>query len=195
MPSAHDIRKGQVIKFNGEPHLVMETMHRTPGNLRAFVQVKMRNLRYGKALDQRFASTDTIELLPTEKKTLEFSYADRGTYAFMDPESFETIELPETLIGDSKNYLTANGKVDVLFVDEKPLTIELPSAVNLKVTESSDGVKGDTASNVQKPATLGELLGVERALESFGERIDGPLYKIATALAVMCLTAHAGTPR
>jgi len=154
MPSANDIRKGQVIKYNGEPHLVMETQHRTPGNLRAFVQVKMRNLRYGKSLDQRFASTDTIEVLPTEKKTLEFSYADRENYAFMDPETFETVELSATLIGDTKNFLTANGKVDVLFVDEKPLTIELPSSVNLKVTESADGVKGDTASNVQKPATL-----------------------------------------
>ena len=77
MPAANDIRKGQVIKHNGEPHLVMETQHRTPGNLRAFVQVKMRNLRYGKALDQRFASTDTIEVLPTDRRTLEYSYADR----------------------------------------------------------------------------------------------------------------------
>lgn len=154
MPAANDIRKGQVIKFNGEPHLVMETQHRTPGNLRAFVQIKMRNLRYGKALDQRFASTDTIEVLPTEKKTLEFSYADRENFAFIDPETFEQIELSATLIGDSKFYLTTNGKVDVLFVDEKALTIELPSAVNLKVTESSEGIKGDTASNVQKPATL-----------------------------------------
>lgn len=154
MPSANDIRKGQVIKYNGEPHLVMETQHRTPGNLRAFVQVKMRNLRYGKSLDQRFASTDTIEVLPTEKKTLEFSYADRENFAFMDPETFETVELSASLIGETKFYLTANGKVDVLFVDEKPLTIELPSSVNLKITESADGVKGDTASNVQKPATL-----------------------------------------
>jgi elongation factor P len=132
----------------------METQHRTPGNLRAFVQVKMRNLRYGKSLDQRFASTDTIEVLPTEKKTLEFSYADRENFAFMDPETFETVELSASLIGETKFYLTANGKVDVLFVDEKPLTIELPSSVNLKITESADGVKGDTASNVQKPATL-----------------------------------------
>ena len=69
MPAANDIRRGQVIKFNGEPHLVMETQHRTPGNLRAFVQIKMRNLRYGKALDQRFASTDTIEVMPTEKRS------------------------------------------------------------------------------------------------------------------------------
>jgi len=154
MPAANDIRKGQVIKFNGEPHLVMETQHRTPGNLRAFVQVKMRNLRYGKALDQRFASTDTIEVLPTEKKTLEFSYADRGTFAFMDPETFEQIELSAQTLGDATNYLAAGGKVDVLFVDERPLSVDLPSAVALKVIESSEGIKGDTASNVQKPAKL-----------------------------------------
>jgi elongation factor P len=154
MPAANDIRKGQVIKFNGEPHLVMETQHRTPGNLRAFVQIKMRNLRYGKALDQRFASTDTIEVMPTDKKTLEFSYADRDTFAFMDPNSFEQIELTATQLGDVKNYLAPGGKVDVLFVDERALSVDLPSAVSLKVIESAEGIKGDTASNVQKPAKL-----------------------------------------
>lgn len=154
MPAANDIRKGQVIKFNGEPHLVMETMHRTPGNLRAFVQIKMRNLRYGKALDQRFASTDTVEVMPTEKKSLEFSYADRGTYAFIDPNSFEQTELSEATLGDVKNYLTPGGTVDVLFVDEKPLSIDLPSTVSLKIVESAEGVRGDTSSNVQKPAKL-----------------------------------------
>jgi len=154
MPAANDIRKGQVIKFNGEPHLVMETQHRTPGNLRAFVQIKMRNLRYGKALDQRFASTDTIEVLPTDRKTLEFSYADRDAFAFIDPESFEQIELTSSQLGDVKNYLAPGGKVDVLFVDERPLSVDLPSTVSLKIIESADGIKGDTASNVQKPATL-----------------------------------------
>lgn len=177
MPSANDIRKGQVIKFNGEPHLVMETMHRTPGNLRAFVQIKMRNLRYGKALDQRFASTDSMEVLPTEQKTLEFSYADRDSFAFMDPETFETVELPATLIGDYKNYLTANGKVDILYVEDKPLTIELPATVTLKVTESADGVKGDTASNVQKPATMETGLVVQVPL--FIK--EGEIIKVSTA--------------
>lgn len=177
MPAANDIRRGQVIKYNGEPHLVMETQHRTPGNLRAFVQMKMRNLRYGKALDQRFASTDSIEVLPTEHKTLEFSYADRDTFSFMDPESYETVELPAALIGDNKNYLTANGKVEILYVDGKPLTIELPTSVVLKITESADGVKGDTASNVQKPATLETGLVVQVPL--FIK--EGELIKVSTA--------------
>ena len=154
MPAANDIRNGQVIKFNGEPHLVMETQHRTPGNLRAFVQIKMRNLRYGKALDQRFASTESIEVLPTDRKTLEFSYADRDAFAFIDPETFDQIELTEATLGEVKNYLTPGGRVDVLFVDEKPLSVDLPSTVSLKIIESADGVKGDTASNVQKPAKL-----------------------------------------
>jgi elongation factor P len=154
MPAANDIRKGQVIKFNNEPHLVMETQHRTPGNLRAFVQVKMRNLRYGKALDQRFASTETIEVMPTDRKTLEFSYADRGTYAFMDPDTFEQIELNESQLGDITRFLAPGGKVDVLFVEERPLSVDLPASVGLKVVESAEGIKGDTASNVQKPARL-----------------------------------------
>ena len=154
MPAANDIRKGQVIKYNGEPHLVMETQHRTPGNLRAFVQIKMRSLRYGKALDQRFASTDTIEVFTTDRRTLEFSYSDRETYAFMDPESYEQIEISAQQLGDVVNYLSPGGKVDVLFIDERPLTVELPSAVTLKIVESAEGIKGDTASNVQKPAKL-----------------------------------------
>jgi elongation factor P len=92
--------------------------------------------------------------MPTDKRTLEFSYADRGTFAVIAPETFDQIEILETTLGDVKNYLTPGGKVDVLFVDEKPLTVELPSAVNLKVIESADGIKGDTASNVQKPAKV-----------------------------------------
>ena len=154
MPAANDIRKGQVINFNSAPHLVMETQHRTPGNLRAFVQIKMRNLKYGKALDQRFASTENIEVLPTDRRTLEFSYADRENFAFIDPDTFEQIELTAATIGDVKNYLTAGTRVDVLFVDEKALSVDLPTAVELKIVESADGIKGDTASNVQKPATL-----------------------------------------
>ncbi len=152
MPAANDLRKGQVINFNGEPHLVMETQHRTPGNLRAFVQVKMRNLRYGKSLEQRFNSPDPVEVLPTDRRTLEFSYADRDTFSFMDPETFETFEISAQMIGDAKNYLVANGKAEVLFINDAPVTIDLPSTVTLKVVESAEGIKGDTASNVQKPA-------------------------------------------
>jgi elongation factor P len=174
MPAANDVRKGQVIKFNGEPHLVMETQHRTPGNLRAFVQIKMRNLRYGKTLEQRFNSPDPVEVLPTDRRTLEFSYEN---FSFMDPETFETFELSAAMIGDAKNYLVANGKAEVLFINEVPVTIDLPSTVTLKVVESAEGVKGDTASNVQKPATTKTGLVVQVPL--FIK--EGELIKVSTA--------------
>jgi len=155
----------------------METQHRTPGNLRAFVQVKMRNLRYGKSLDQRFASTESLEVLPTDRRTLEFSYADRENFAFIDPTTFDQIELSAEILGDLKHYLTPGGKVDVLFVDEKAVTVDLPSAVNLKIVESADGIKGDTASNVQKPATLETGLVIQVPL--FIK--EGELVRVSTA--------------
>jgi elongation factor P len=153
MPSANDIRKGQVIKFNNEPHLVMETQHRTPGNLRAFVQAKLRNLRNGRSLDQRFNSTESIEVLNTDRRTLEFSYADRENFAFIDPHSYETVELSAAMIGEAKHYLVANGTVEVLFIDGRAITVELPSSATLKVSDAPEGIRGDTASNVQKSVT------------------------------------------
>ena len=176
MPNANEIRRGQVLKYNGTPHLVLETVHRTPGNLRAFVQIKMRNLQYGKSLDQRFASSDSLEVLQTERKTLEFSYIAGDTFAFMDPQSFETVELANDLVGDAKNYLTPNGTVEVLYVDGNPVTIDLPSSVVLKVVESAEGLKGDTASNVQKPATMdtGLVVNVPLFIK------EGEMLKIST---------------
>ena len=119
----------------------------------------------------------TIEVLPTDKRTLEFSYADRENFAFIDPDTFDQIELSAQTIGDVRNYLTAGGKVDVLFVDDKALTVELPSAVNLKIVESAEGVKGDTSGNVQKPATLETGLVVQVPL--FVK--EGEIIRVSTA--------------
>ncbi len=99
------------------------------------------------------------------------------TYAFIDPSTFDQIELTEQTLGDVKNYLTTGGKVDVLFVDDKPLTVELPSAVNLKVVESADGIRGDTTSNVQKPAKLETGLVIQVPL--FVK--EGELVRVSTA--------------
>ncbi len=177
MPQANDIRKGNVINYNNDPHLVLDVIHRTPGNLRAFVQATIRNLRNGKSNAVRFSSTETIEILTTDQRKLEFSYMDQGTWFFMDPESFETVELPEHMIGDAKNYLVPNAEVEVLFVDDAPVDIRLPSAVTLKVVESPEGLRGDTASNVQKPATLETGLVVQVPL--FIK--EGELIRISTA--------------
>ena len=176
MPSANDIRKGNVIKYNGEPQLVMEVHHRTPGNLRAFVQAKLRNLTSGRSGDVRFNSSESIDVLTTDKQTLEFSYIDRDTYCFLNPESFEQVELTAELVGDAKSYIVANGKVDVLFVEGRPIQVSLPSSVTLKVVESADGIRGDTASNVQKPAKMETGLIVQVPL--FIK--EGELLKVST---------------
>lgn len=177
MPSANDLRKGNVISYNNEPCLVMEIQHRTPGNLRAFVQAKLRNLRSGRSGEVRFNSTEPVEVLMTDKQTLEFSYVDRGMYCFIHPETFEQVELSEELVGDAKNYLVPNGTADVLFVDGNPIQVSLPSSVTLKVVESADGVRGDTASNVQKPAKMETGLVVQVPL--FIK--EGELLKISTS--------------
>ncbi len=96
MPAANDLRKGMAIKYNGNPAIVLEVHHRTPGNLRAFVQAIIRYINTGKSADVRFGSTDKVELVDIERKQLEFSYKDRNGYYFMDPETYDTITFPET---------------------------------------------------------------------------------------------------
>lgn len=154
MPQANDIRKGNVITYNKDPHLVLDVQHRTPGNLRAFVQATIRNLRNGKSNAVRFSSTEAVEVLITDTKKMEFSYEDRGAYYFIDTDTFETIELPDSLLVNAKEYMVPNSEVEILFVADSPIEVRLPNFVVLKVTESAEGIRGDTASNVQKPATL-----------------------------------------
>ena len=154
MAAANDLRKGMCIRYNGNPAIVLEVMHRTPGNLRAFVQAIIRYIGTGKSADVRFGSTDKVETVEVHRQTLEYSYKDQTTYNFMDPESYETVSFEEDFIGESKEYLTENMKVEVLFVEGKPASIDMPASVILKVTESAEGVRGDSANNVQKPATL-----------------------------------------
>src|ERR671917_2616108 len=112
MAAANDLRKGMCIRYNGNPAIVLEVQHRTPGNLRAFVQAIIRYINTGKSADVRFGSTDKVEVVDVSRNTLEFSYKDQTGYHFMDPETYETITLQENLIGDSKDYLTENLSVE-----------------------------------------------------------------------------------
>lgn len=154
MPSANDMRKGMAIRYNNDPCMVMEREHRTPGNKRAFVQATLRNLRTGRSQVVKFSSTEPIEIVTTTSQHLEFSYQDQAGYHFMDPSTYETVDFSEEFIGDAKNYLVENLAVTILCVDNKPAEIELPLTVDLKVAEAPPGVRGDTATNVTKPATL-----------------------------------------
>ena len=154
MAAANDLRKGMAIKYNGNPAIVLEVHHRTPGNLRAFVQAIIRYINTGKSADVRFGSTDKVELIDIERRQLEFSYKDNNGFHFMDPETYETITLQENFIGAAKDYLVENLAVQVLYAEGKAVQVELPASVSLKVTESPEGLRGDTASNVTKPALL-----------------------------------------
>src|SRR2546422_8354424 len=108
MAAANDLRKGMAIRYNGNPAIVLEVQHRTPGNLRAFVQAIIRYINTGKSADVRFGSTDKVELVDVSRQQLEFSYKDHQGCHFMDPETYDTITLQENLIGDSKDYLVEN---------------------------------------------------------------------------------------
>jgi len=154
MALANDLRKGMAIKYNGNPAIVLEVAHRTPGNLRAFVQLIIRYIGTGKSADVSFSSTEKVDLVDVQRTKLDFSYADQEGYNFMDPESFETITLQPELVGDAKDYLVENMQVEILYVEGRAVSVDLPSSANLKVTESPEGVKGDSASNVMKTATL-----------------------------------------
>jgi len=152
------------INYNGDVCVVLEFQHRTPGNLRAFVQATLRSLRTGKASDIRLSSTERIEPVPMIAKKMEFSYKDGADYVFTDPENYETVTLPPELVGDSKSYLVENGLVTITFVEEKAVSVELPSSVVLTVTDAPEGVRGDSANNVQKAITLETGITVQAPL-------------------------------
>src|ERR1700750_2678482 len=127
MPAANDLRKGMAIKYNGNSAIVLEVQHRTPGNLRAFVQAIIRYIGTGKSADVRFGSTDKVEQVEVNRQKLEFSYKDHKGYHFMDPENYETISFDEAFVSEAKAYLTENLNVEVLYVEGKPASIDLPS--------------------------------------------------------------------
>src|SRR3989449_7427163 len=108
MAAANDLRKGMAIRYNGNPAIVLEVQHRTPGNLRAFVQAIIRYINTGKSADVRFGSTDKVETVDVSRQELEFSYKDHQGYHFMDPDSYETVTLNEDLLADAKDYLVEN---------------------------------------------------------------------------------------
>jgi elongation factor P len=152
---ASALRPGMVIKWNNNDlYSIMKMEHRTPGNLRAFVQVKMRNLRTGAMFDNRFSSTEQVERAILDEQEMEFLYDDGEQYTFMNTETYEQVALNAELLGDAISYLTPNIKVHVEFYEGKPMSVELPATVDLKVLETEPGLKGSTVSNVGKPAKL-----------------------------------------
>ncbi|MBI3850712.1 MAG: elongation factor P [Verrucomicrobia bacterium] len=164
MATANDLRKGMAINYNGDIAVVLDSQHRTPGNLRAFVQASIRSIRTGKSSDVRFSSTEKIEVVPMIVRKMEFSYKDGEDYVFSDPATYETVTVTPEIVGDAKNFLVENASVTMTFVEDKAVSIELPSSVVLKVSDAPEGVRGDSANNVQKTIILETGITVQAPL-------------------------------
>jgi elongation factor P len=151
---ATQMRPGMVIKHNNDLHSVFSVEHRTPGNLRAFIQAKLRNLRTGAMFEHRFRSGDAIDKVIVDQVNMEFLYADGDDYFFMDTSNYEQTHLKRDTLGDAVEYLTPNLQISVEFFDGKAVGIELPQTVELTVMNTEPGLKSATASSVTKPAKL-----------------------------------------
>jgi elongation factor P len=151
---ATQLRPGMIIKHNNDLHAVFSVEHRTPGNLRAFIQAKLRNVRTGAMYEHRFRSADAIDKINVDEVEMEYLYQDAGDYYFMNTETFEQIHLTRDTLGDAVDYLIPNLQIKVEFYDGKPVGVELPQTVELKVIETEPGLKSATASSVTKPAKL-----------------------------------------
>jgi elongation factor P len=150
---ATQMRPGMVIKYKDDLHLVFSVEHRTPGNLRAFIQAKLRNVRTGAMFTERFRSPDPIDRVFVDEVKMEFLYNDGDDYYFMDA-NFEQTMLKRETLGDAVDYLLPNLTIGVSYHDGKAVGIELPLVVEMTVVETEPGIKSATASSVTKPAKL-----------------------------------------
>ena len=151
---ATQLRKGMIIKLDNELYRIFDRQHVTPGNLRGFVRLKMRNLRSQTMAEHKARSEDVIERATLDEKEMQYLYSDHEGYHFMDTESYDQVHLSAEALGDSTVFLKAEMLIKVEFYGEEPVGIELPPTVDLKVIETVPAIKGATATNQLKPATL-----------------------------------------
>lgn len=185
MADTGDINVGTVLRFNGELCRIEEYQHRTPGNLRAFYQAKMRNLKTGKLLENRFRSGEVVEVARVEYKTMQYIYPDGDFIVCMNNETFEQIHISSNLFGESLRFMKEGMEVKIAFESDEAILAEAPTFVELEITYTEPGVKGDTATNTLKPATLetgatinvplfvnqGEKIKIDTRTSSYVERV------------------------
>ena len=158
---ATQIRKGNVLVFNGDPCRVVEFHHHTPGNLRAFVQAKLRNLRSGNTFEHRFRAADTVEKAQMETHELQYLYSDGTHYHFMNNENFEMLALDDEALGDAAQWLTENMVIVSEFYEGRPIGVELPASLELEVTMTDPAMAGATKTAMTKPARLANGMTVQ----------------------------------
>lgn len=181
-----DFRKNLKLEVEGKPYVIIDFQHINPGKGSAFVRTKMKNLETGQMLERTFkAGVDTFHVPDVEQRQVEFNYSDNDGYYFMDQTTFETIQLNTDQVGDAKEYMQEGIKIEVLFYNGKAIALELPNFVNLKVTQTDPGLKGDTASGGMKKAVLetglqvnvplfvkeGEVLKIDTRSGEYVERV------------------------
>ena len=176
MYSTSDFRKGLKIEFKGDPYVIVEFQHVKPGKGGAFVRTKMKNMITGRVLEETFRSGEKVGRPDLEEKNMQFLYQDAEGFCFMDNQNYEQTVLSEEHVGETKNFLKENIDINVLFYKGRAIGLDLPTTVNLKVTKSDPGMRGDTATGATKPATLETGLVVQVPL--FVE--EGNVLKIDT---------------
>ena len=186
MAKISEVKNGTILRYNGELVLVSEIIHRTPGNLRAFYQAKMKNLKSGKVVENRFRADEEVDIARVEYKELQYLYSEGDFLVVMDNETFEQVAVQESLV-DAPQFLKEGQEVSVLFntETEAPMSVELPDKIVLLVTYTEPGLKGDTATRTLKPATVetgakvnvplfvneGELIRVNTKTGDYVERV------------------------
>jgi elongation factor P len=151
---ATQLRPGMLVKFEGKLFSIFSVDHRTPGNLRGFVQVRMRNQVSQSMATHRFSSEDFVEKVSLDEQEMEYLYQEGDLYHFMNTENYEQIHLTKEDLGDQVFYLLPNNKIKVQFYEEKPFNVDLPAVMDLTVVETEPAIKGATVTNVTKPAKL-----------------------------------------
>ncbi|QYU66935.1 elongation factor P [Leptolyngbya sp. 15MV] len=151
---ATELRPGYGVKIDGKLAVLTNVEHRTPGNLRAFIQIKFKEILSGKILERRLGSSDDIEVIDLDRREMEYLFSDNTGATFMDAETFDQLALPSDVLGDALLYMRPNSKAIVLMYDGQPVSLELPAAVELTVKDCPPGIKGATATNRMKDAEM-----------------------------------------
>tara|TARA_B100001996_G_scaffold31618_1_gene23973 strand:+ start:51 stop:611 length:561 start_codon:yes stop_codon:yes gene_type:complete len=159
--NAGEIRVGMLLEYKNDLWLVLKTQHVKPGKGGAFAQVEMKSLGKNTKLNERFRSSETVEKASLEETDFNFLYDDENNYIFMDPKTFEQIEIKKDLIGEKGKLMTENLKVSVSFYNESPISVELPNQVACKIETTDVALKGQTVSSSYKPATLNNGLNIQ----------------------------------
>ncbi|KGE14130.1 elongation factor P [Sphingobacterium deserti] len=154
MSKASEVKSGNILRFNGELVAVEEFIHRTPGNLRAFYQARMRNVRSGKLVEYRFRTDEDVEIARVETNDYQYLYDEGDFFVVMDNNTYEQFNIPKNLFGDTARFLKEGMNVIIAFESDEPIMAQAPATVELEITYTEPAVKGDTSTNALKSATV-----------------------------------------